>query len=47
MDADKIIVMDKGAIVGCGTHDELIGNCTTYQEIYYSQKDREEEKGHE
>ena len=47
MDADKIIVMDKGAIVGCGTHDELIRNCTTYQEIYYSQKDREEEKGHE
>lgn len=47
MDADKIIVMDKGTIVGCGTHDELIHSCTTYQEIYYSQKDREEEEGHE
>lgn len=47
MEADKIIVMDKGKIVGCGTHEELIRSCVTYQEIYYSQKDREEENGHE
>lgn len=41
MDADKIIVMEKGAVVACGTHDELIHNCTIYQEIYDSQKEKE------
>lgn len=41
MDADKIIVMDEGMIVGCGTHAQLIENCRPYQEIYYSQKDKE------
>lgn len=43
VDADKIIVLDHGRIVGMGTHAQLINSCTTYQEIYYSQKDREEE----
>ncbi len=40
-DADKIIVMDNGAIEAYGTHDELIKTSKTYQEIYFSQKDRE------
>lgn len=35
--ADKIIVLDDGEIAGMGTHDELLKNCTVYQEIYYSQ----------
>lgn len=42
MDADQIIVMDEGRIVGAGTHSELIASCQTYQEIYYSQKDKED-----
>ncbi|WP_418883592.1 ABC transporter ATP-binding protein [Waltera sp.] len=35
--ADKIIVLDDGEIAGVGTHDELLKDCTVYQEIYYSQ----------
>lgn len=42
IDADKIIVMDNGTIVGVGSHDELIDTCREYQEIYYSQKDSKE-----
>ncbi len=42
-DADKIIVLDHGKIVGIGNHNELMNSCEEYQEIYYSQKDREEE----
>lgn len=34
---DKIFVMDDGKIVGNGTHDELIQNCSVYREIYHSQ----------
>ena len=41
IDADKIVVMDGGRIVGVGKHEELIGTCNTYQEIYYSQKEQE------
>ena len=41
-DADKIIVLDHGKIVGIGTHNELMRSCEEYQEIYYSQKDKEE-----
>ena len=43
--ADKILVMEEGQIVGQGTHEELLKNNDTYQEIYYSQKDREEVAG--
>ena len=35
--ADQIIVMDKGNIVGHGTHEELMESCKVYQEIYNSQ----------
>ena len=36
-DADKIIIMDNGAINAVGTHDELIKSNKIYQEVYYSQ----------
>lgn len=35
--ADKIIVLDDGKVVGMGRHEELLKNCSVYQEIYYSQ----------
>ncbi|MGN1411024.1 MAG: ABC transporter ATP-binding protein [Oscillospiraceae bacterium] len=37
MDADKIIVLDNGSIVGFGNHDELLKTNPIYQEVYYSQ----------
>jgi ATP-binding cassette subfamily B protein len=40
--ADKIIVLDNGEIVGNGTHDELMINCNIYQEIANSQLSKEE-----
>ena len=43
--ADRILVMEEGRIVGQGTHRELMENCEPYQEIYYSQKDKEEAAG--
>lgn len=45
VNADKIIVMNDGRIVGEGTHDELMKSSEDYREIYYSQADREKEVG--
>jgi len=42
MDAEQIIVLDEGRIVGKGTHKELMKNCTAYQEIALSQLSKEE-----
>ncbi len=42
MQADQIVVLDAGKIVGIGTHKELMETCETYQEIVYSQLSREE-----
>ena len=39
--ADQIIVLDDGQVAGIGTHAQLIENCETYQEIYYSQFSKE------
>jgi ATP-binding cassette subfamily B protein len=44
-EADKIIVLDEGRIVGSGTHQELMKSCEVYQQIAYSQLS-EEELGH-
>ena len=41
-DADLIIVLDEGKMVGKGTHEELLNSCVEYQEIYYSQVRKEE-----
>lgn len=42
MDADRILVLDEGRVAGFDTHDVLIKTCEEYQEIYYSQKDKED-----
>lgn len=41
-DADRILVLDEGKIVGMGRHDELMQTCDVYQEIAYSQLSKEE-----
>ncbi len=45
--ADQILVVDKGSIVGKGTHEELLKNCETYREIAESQMTKEELYGEE
>jgi ATP-binding cassette subfamily B protein len=42
MDANQIIVLDQGEIVGKGTHKELLTTCKAYQEIAYAQLSKEE-----
>ena len=42
MNADQIIVLDKGRIVGKGTHKELMKSCEVYRELALSQLSREE-----
>ena len=42
INADMIIVLDKGVVVGKGTHKELLNNCEVYKEIAYSQLSKEE-----
>jgi ATP-binding cassette subfamily B protein len=42
MDANQIIVLDQGEIVGKGTHKELLSSCKAYQEIAYAQLSKEE-----
>lgn len=44
-EADMILVLDEGRIIGRGRHEELLASCEAYQEIYYSQRDREREVG--
>ena len=39
--ADRILVLDNGQLVGCGTHEELLRDNRVYQEIYYSQFPKE------
>lgn len=46
MQADKIIVLDDGGMVGLGTHQELLKTCEVYQEICYSQLSKEEVARH-
>ena len=43
MDADRIIVIEKGKVVGMGKHNELVKNCSVYKEIVDSQMSKEED----
>ena len=39
MDADRIIVLDDGRVVGLGTHEQLMESCSIYREVYESQQE--------
>ncbi|MGN0404619.1 MAG: ABC transporter ATP-binding protein [Bariatricus sp.] len=39
--ADRIVILENGKIAACGTHEELLQNCRTYQDIYDSQMGKE------
>lgn len=41
--ADRIVILENGKIAACGTHEELLKSCQTYQDIYHSQIGGEEE----
>ena len=42
MNADKIVVLDEGEVVGIGKHKDLMKNCKVYKEIALSQLSKEE-----
>ena len=44
MNAQLIVVLDEGAVVGMGTHDELMKSCPAYEEIYSSQFKKEADR---
>ncbi|WP_439876098.1 ABC transporter ATP-binding protein [Bacillus mycoides] len=47
IDADKILVLDNGELVGSGTHEALLATCEVYQEIYLSQGGNLQQEGGE
>ncbi|MES5894180.1 ABC transporter transmembrane domain-containing protein [Bacillus cereus group sp. RP43] len=47
IDADKILVLDNGELVGNGTHEALLATCEVYQEIYLSQGGNLQQEGGE
>lgn len=42
--ADKIVVLERGRILACGSHEELMKSCASYQDIYHSQIGEEEQE---
>ena len=45
LNADQIVVLDDGRVVGAGTHEQLMESCQEYREIAMSQLSEEELKG--